>query len=761
MTNCYKDAILEKYSEMNHNNIKQPFEPDNIHVEDRCITNYDNITNSNNNDDTMKMKLLIEKINNKDLLIISLLEYILTTNANYAQKIFMPAKNNNETNNHWIILINICKYLYNIGIIDNDSLYKTDTSHLRSIYINFMNSIINKYSINSVTTSDTNNTINIPHRDIIKSVQNNTSSIVFTTDITNNTNRKCIRSDEYFNINDKKNITNKRDIARQIEIKQLTQNYEFPPSSFEKSDESRNSGLHQRGALSRSYYPAQRCNEIMGSKCDEYLKSICIRNDGTIVKRLDQLNQSNQLNQLDQLTQSVPTKLNNDIIIPNNYKINDTLIIDPRQTVYPICESNNESYVLISRYNNDFIQIEKIGEGGFGTVYKAYNKLDSNLYAVKKIPIKMIENINNYIPLREVRQLSQLNHPNIIRYYSAWIEIDMIDDANHSNLNSINFDDSISNSSISNNSVSNNSVSNNSVSNNSVSNNSVSNNSVSNNSVFNNSVSNNSVSNSSISNNLSINSSCSSYNSNIDDNLTKKSDELNTLSINSNFDLSYSSNIDDNFNKTQHNNKLTIPIIYLQMELCDMSLRDYIDKRNYKSNKISISEEKNKFYQILCGLKYIHSKNIIHRDLNPNNILIQLNTNTVKISDFGISVNGTVNDIYSATEENNEKIMENDNYGHKLYLAPEQINKKICSKKSDIYSLGIIYFELLVKFETYMERITEIEKIKNNNSILSTLNLLKSESEIIQSMLNIDDDNRPSANDLINIVQSQSHSELH
>ena len=75
-----------------------------------------------------------------------------------------------------------------------------------------------------------------------------------------------------------------------------------------------------------------------------------------------------------------------------------------------------------SRYKNDFIEIEKLDKGGFGTVYKSYNKLDSNLYAIKKIKIKKLNEEGHKYYLNEARSLAKLNHPNIVRYYNTWIE---------------------------------------------------------------------------------------------------------------------------------------------------------------------------------------------------------------------------------------------------------------------------------------------------------------------------------------------------
>ena len=76
------------------------------------------------------------------------------------------------------------------------------------------------------------------------------------------------------------------------------------------------------------------------------------------------------------------------------------------------------------RYKNDFLERERLGHGGFGVVMKAVNRFDGTVYAVKKVIIKqkVINQGHLLQALREVRAASSLNHPNIVRYYAAWIE---------------------------------------------------------------------------------------------------------------------------------------------------------------------------------------------------------------------------------------------------------------------------------------------------------------------------------------------------
>ena len=83
-----------------------------------------------------------------------------------------------------------------------------------------------------------------------------------------------------------------------------------------------------------------------------------------------------------------------------------------------------------NRYKAEFCELKRLGKGGFGTVYHVKNFVDNQDYAVKKIPLdpkrmkqwqtsgtKEVEAL-----LKEIRTLARLEHTNIVRYYSAWIE---------------------------------------------------------------------------------------------------------------------------------------------------------------------------------------------------------------------------------------------------------------------------------------------------------------------------------------------------
>ena len=82
-----------------------------------------------------------------------------------------------------------------------------------------------------------------------------------------------------------------------------------------------------------------------------------------------------------------------------------------------------------SRYNKDFVEEGRLGRGGFAEVFRARNKVDGQLYAIKKIKATSKSALDPV--LSEATVLSRLNHPNVVRYFASWIDdsLGQIDDA--------------------------------------------------------------------------------------------------------------------------------------------------------------------------------------------------------------------------------------------------------------------------------------------------------------------------------------------
>ena len=120
---------------------------------------------------------------------------------------------------------------------------------------------------------------------------------------------------------------------------------------------------------------------------------------------------------------------------------------------------------------------------------------------------------------------------------------------------------------------------------------------------------------------------------------------------------------------------------YIVMEYIEgKTLKQLIQKRG----SLTLPEVVDIMCQLTDGLAHAHSAYIIHRDIKPQNILI-LDNGIVKITDFGIA---TATNATQLTQTNS--VM-----GSVHYLAPEQANGKGSTIKSDIYSLGILMYELI------------------------------------------------------------------
>ncbi len=111
--------------------------------------------------------------------------------------------------------------------------------------------------------------------------------------------------------------------------------------------------------------------------------------------------------------------------------------------------------------------------------------------------------------------------------------------------------------------------------------------------------------------------------------------------------------------------------------------------------------------QILDAMVYVHEKGMMHRDLKPSNIFFSLD-GQIKIGDFGLvtssAYGGLQNSYLTLKGLGVDDRQHTGNLGSHFYMSPELINGVKYDQKVDIFSLGIIFFELHYPFLTSMER---------------------------------------------------------
>lgn len=101
-----------------------------------------------------------------------------------------------------------------------------------------------------------------------------------------------------------------------------------------------------------------------------------------------------------------------------------------------------------------------------------------------------------------------------------------------------------------------------------------------------------------------------------------------------------------------------------------------------KKKKFSENDAKSFLKDIMNGAKYLHKNGIIHRDLKPANILLK--NGVCKLSDFGF-----------AKSLNSEQAIMKSIVGTPLYMSPQILKKGKYTTKSDLWSIGLIYYEML------------------------------------------------------------------
>lgn len=171
--------------------------------------------------------------------------------------------------------------------------------------------------------------------------------------------------------------------------------------------------------------------------------------------------------------------------------------------------------------------------------------------------------------------------------------------------------------------------------------------------------------------------------------------------------------------------------LFIQMEYCAGSSLQEVIESNLPDPGTCFKLLK----EILHGLVYIHSRKTIHRDLKPSNIFLGAE-GEVKLGDFGLA----------ATSENIEKA--DYGVGTPLYWAPEQQHGRF-DQKSDIYSLGIIFFEMWRKFDSNMQKVKEIRVLSHEHQLPPDFDAPNDVKSMILWMTEKNPKDRPTAEELL------------
>lgn len=464
-----------------------------------------------------------------------------------------------------------------------------------------------------------------------------------------------------------------------------------------------------------------------------------------------------------------------------------------------------------SRYKEEFVEIIRLGKGGFGSVFKVKNKLDGREYAVKKVPLKETNPDLCLKVLREVKVLANLSHSNVVGYHAAWLEyvttdtvsttmprvatvptslqefsdlsslngIHRIMEVSQDSQNSIVFENSSqdpSNSGI----------------------------------VFmadddsvgtgsqaegkqrgahaeshlgkihsTNLRSTNNTRKSTAPYHASRRSMRRSASSSSLGSMAKDSDRHGIDDEQSNeLSSDQSSALAESILKSTAVSKRLGMLLFIQMQLCTTTLRDWLVKRNEEishttDGQVDKSAVVEIFRQVVEGVSYIHSQALLHRDLKPRNIFLQglrhpkeeRYSFQVKIGDFGLARKevvvspGASSPLASLIEPLTPlfspgcsgKDVPTAGVGTCTYASPEQLRNNIYDNKADIYSLGIILFELYCPFGTEMERVKSIKDLRQGRLPEDFCEKWPEESKLILEMVAENSGNRPTAESLLEL----------
>ena len=233
--------------------------------------------------------------------------------------------------------------------------------------------------------------------------------------------------------------------------------------------------------------------------------------------------------------------------------------------------------------------------------------------------------------------------------------------------------------------------------------------------------------------------------------------------------------IDDSFiknNKSKNQKNVSDLSIYffIQMEFCqEITLSKYIE--DHSKIKINNRIIYTFTYQLIKSLAKIHSQNIIHANINPENIFV-INEDSIKIGDFSSAKDielkfkkkiskyskGSLSQSYQNLMElsTNDEI-ETNHIEESLYSSPEQNKGTVVSKKSDVYSVGLVLYEMCECFPDEEKRNKGIKLLKKNKTFEEKFKKeYELQCKLILKMIEDDEDKRPSCEELLKSIEMQN-----